>query len=156
MRLILPLLFFTLTACVSPAQVADEDPRLSEEQLVLIAALQILQEEGYPVSSSTGNGERLASDWVETEDRMRRNVTVSVQQSSLGVALRTRVLLAVPDKSLVGPQPEGKETAPIRVDGETYWIDYGLRPRASKEESRIGKLIESRWLELRREQRSAP
>ena len=138
-------------ACAPPPQVPREDDRLSEEQMVLLAARQILEEEGYPVVSSTPDATRLTTAWVESQDAMRQNVTISVQLSSNRVTLNTRVLVAVPEEKMLGVQPEGKENAPIQVHGRHYWIDHSRQDLAQSEETRLGKLIQARWKSIQRD-----
>ncbi len=160
----------TMVACVSAPQVSQEDVREREEALLLEAIGVALEHEGYQVSAEAREGRYVETRWVGDQEH-RRRVTVRVSHTSMGLALATRVQLAVPVAETgvggVGTLAETRQgnvaTSSLGEGGQAVLIDGGLwqieatRSEAAKaEEGRVGKAIEAEWRSLRRAAKSAP
>lgn len=139
-----------LSGCVSPADVPQEDVRMTEQDLIAQAVQDVLAEDGWEVAQSVGDGKLVRTDWRPMEGK-RRQLEVRISHTSMGFALGTSVETAVPWDG-VGAGPEQQT---VTIDGEEWVLDQSSRAEEKDVERSIGLQIQSRWKELKHEMRAS-
>lgn len=132
--------------CVSTrAAVPQQDIRATEQDTVADAAREVLREAGYVIERD--DGRFLQSAW-RGDDSQRERIHVRISDTSMGVALATRITTALPVPA--GEAPADSDASIVIIEQAPWRIASERTDAVRERESRIARDIQVRWRELRR------
>lgn len=142
-----------LFACVSPAQLPQQDPQLSSQSSAVLAIEEVLIEQGYPPEQVAADGAWVQSAWRELGDARgrRARVRIRLNETSMGLALAARVEFA---EAVQTPLVEDRLV--MYAEGRHWVVRPGSRDEEKAEELRLAELIRERWRHLSRSAGSSP